>query len=99
MAKRPQNNPIKAEFSRLQSASLPWWAHTFDVATRCIVLAVLPFRMIVLAAEAVVAMAFAGMIVAGYLWYTGVIADSVVASLLGGIGERLIGIIEASGVL
>lgn len=99
MSKRPQNNPIKAEFSRLQAASMPWWGHTFDVATRCVAIAVLPFRMIVLAAEALVALAFAGMIVAGYLWYTGVIADGVVASLLGGIGDRLIGIVEASGVL
>ncbi|NTF17221.1 hypothetical protein G6L37_02095 [Agrobacterium rubi] len=99
MSKRPQNNPIKAEFSRLQSASTPWWAHSFDVFTRCVALSVLPFRMAVLAAEAVVAFAFAAVIVAGYLWYTGVIPDSTVAGILSSLGERLIGIIEASGVL
>lgn len=99
MSKRPQNNPIKAEFSHLQAASTPWWAHSFDVFTKCVTLAILPFRMIVLAAEAVVALAFAGLLVTAYLWYQGVIPDSLVASFLAGMGERLIGIIEASGVL
>lgn len=99
MSKRPQNNPIKAEFSRLQAASTPWWAHSFDVMTKCVALAILPFRMAVLAAEAVVALAFAGLIVTAYLWYSGAISDSLVASFLAGIGDRLIGIIEASGVL
>lgn len=99
MSKRPQNNPIKAEFNRLEAASTPWWAHAFSVFTRCAALAVLPFRMAVLAAEAIVAFTFAGLVVAGYLWWQKIIPDSVVTELLGKLGERIIGIIESSGIL
>lgn len=99
MTKRPQNNPIKAEFRRLQEASTPWWAHSFDVLFKCLSLALLPFRMAVLAAEALVAFAFAALIVAAYLWYQGTIPDTVVASFLGSLGERLLGIIEAAGIM
>jgi hypothetical protein len=99
MSKRPQNNPIKAEFNRLQAASTPWWAHSFDVFFKCVALAVLPLRMAVLAAEALVAFSMAGLIVAIYLWWTGVIPDSAVTELLASLGERLIRIIEASGLL
>jgi hypothetical protein len=99
MSKRPQNNPIKAEFNRLEAASTPWWAHGFSVFGRCVELAILPFRMAVLAAEAIVAFTFAGLVVAGYLWYKGVIPDAAVTELLAGLGNRLISIIENSGLI
>ncbi len=99
MSKRPQNNPIKAEFNRLEAASMPWWSHSFDVFCRCVEMAIMPFRMAILAAEAIVAFTFAGLVVAGYLWYKGIIPDSTVTELLAQIGERLIGIIESSGLL
>lgn len=99
MSKRPQNNPIKAEFNRLEAASTPWWAHTFSVLARCVTLAVLPFRMAVLAAEAVVAFTFAGLVVAAFLWYKEIIPDSAVTELLVSLGNRLIAIIENSGLI
>jgi hypothetical protein len=99
MSKRPQNNPIKAEFNRLEAASTPWWAHAFSVFGHCVSMAILPFRMAVLVAEAVVAFTFAGLVVAGYLWYKGVIPDSAVTELLAGLGNRLIAIIENSGLI
>lgn len=99
MSKRPQNNPIKAEFNRLEAASTPWWAHAFSVFGRCFAMAFLPFRMAVLAAEAVVAFTFAGIVVAGFLWYKGVIPDSAVTELLAALGNRLIAIIENSGLI
>jgi hypothetical protein len=97
--KRPQNNPIKAEFNRIEAASTPWWANAFSVFSTCVTLAILPFRMVVLAAEAIVALTFAGLIAVVYLWYNGMIPDSTVTELLGSLGNRLIGIIENSGLI
>lgn len=99
MSKRPQNNSVRSEFNRLEAASSPWWARSFEVAARCVELAILPFRMFVLAAEAVVAVSFASLVIAGYLWWKGIITDSFVAEQLTVVGARLIAIIEASGLI
>lgn len=99
MSKRPQNTSVKSEFNRLEAASTPWWSHSFMVFSKCLELAVLPFRMFVLAAEAVVAVTFASLIIAGYLWYTKVIPDNFIVEILSSVGTRLITIIETSGII
>lgn len=99
MSKRPPNSSVRSEFNRLEAASTPWWAQSFAVMSRCVDLAILPFRVFVLAAEAVVAVTFAALIVTGYLWYTKVIPDTVVVDVLTSVGTRLLAIVEASGLI
>lgn len=98
MSKRPPS-PVRNEFSRLEGAASPWWAAAPTVAWQCIQVAILPLRLFVLAAEAVVAASFAGIIVAVALWWKGYIPDSLVAEHLGAVGSRLLGIIQSSGIL
>jgi hypothetical protein len=98
MTKRPPS-PVRNEFSRLEGASLPWWAVAPSVAWRCIQIAILPLRLYVLIAEAIVTTTFASIIIFLYLLYKGYIPDALVAEQLGIVGNRILGIVQASGIL
>lgn len=98
MSKRPPST-VRNEFSRLEAASQPWWAQAPSVAWRCVQIAILPLRLYVLLAEALVTTTFAAVIVLAFLLYKGYIPDSVVAEQLGYVGNRVLGIVQASGIL
>lgn len=98
MTKRP-TSAVRNEFSRLEGASLPWWALAPSVAWRCIQIVLLPLRLYVLLAEAIVTTTFAAIIVFTYLLWKGYIPDALVAEQLGVVGNRILGIVQASGIL
>lgn len=84
---------------RLEAASLPWWGHTPSVVARCVQVAFMPLRLLAAAADAAVSLAFVGLGLSVYLWWTGIIADEAVAGFLGQVGNRLLGIVKSSGLI
>ena len=98
MSKNPQSS-VRNEFNRLEAASLPWWSQALPVLVACVSFAVMPLKLAVLAAEAVVAFAFAGLAAAVAAWWLGYIPDATVAQQMGILGERLLRIVESSGLI
>lgn len=96
---RPQSNGVREELSRIEAASSPWWAALPSVASKCAAAVIAPFRLVVLAAEAVVAVTFAGAIAVAAAWWTGRISDQAVAEVMGAVGKRLLSIAQSSGVI
>jgi len=90
---------VKAELMRIEASSLPWWGQAPHVAKACLQVAILPLRVVSMAADAAVSLSFVGLGAAIYLWWSGRIADETVANLLGQIGNRLLGIVKSSGLI
>lgn len=97
-ARRP-NGGAGARLARIEAAASPWWAAAPFVAVSCARAALLPIRAVVMAADAVVALAFVALGGAALLWWHGWISDAAVSGFLGKLGERALGIVRASGVL
>jgi len=96
---RPAQNSVRPELMRIESASAPWWSQAPDVAAKCAHVAFMPLRIAAAAADAAVSLAFVGLGLAVYLWWTGTIEDEAVAGLLGQVGNRLLGIVKNSGLI
>jgi hypothetical protein len=65
----------------------------------CLTVASPPLKLNALAADTAVSLCFLAVFGSVGLWYAGYIPDQTVADILGSIGERLLAILEGTGLL
>jgi len=99
VAKTKQQATVRMEFDRLAAAGRPWWAEAPDIAAKCLAMVVAPIRYAAIVAELAVSLSFLVVVGSALLWWYGYIPDAVVAEFLGNLGERLLSIIETSGLI
>ncbi len=75
----------------------PWYFDAPAVLYACARLSLLPFNIVVRAAEAAVALAVLGLIGVIYGWYAGMIHDQDVIAVLRPVGQRILAMIQQSG--
>lgn len=98
-AKAPPRSSARNDLNRIEATGSPWWANAPSVAMTCLTVAVAPFKLLALAADTAVSLCFLAVFGAVGLWYTGYIPDQTVADILGSVGERLLSILEGTGLL
>ncbi|AOG02781.1 hypothetical protein [Bosea sp. RAC05] len=75
----------------------PWYFDAPSVLQACARITLLPFSIVIRAAEAAVALAVLGLIGIAYGWYSGLIHDQDVIVFLRPIGQRILAMIQQSG--
>lgn len=97
---RPATKPsgtVKADLARISDSSRPWWAEAPDVAWKCALVAVAPFRALAMALEMAVSAAFVAVFGAAALWWVGYIPDETVAAVLADVGGRVLAVLRETG--
>jgi hypothetical protein len=97
--RKPPGNPVAALSNTVSATARPWWADGFSVAATCAKVLFFPLKLVSQIAQTAVELAFVAVFVAFGLWYLGYIPDEQVARILGELGNRGLGIIQASGIL
>lgn len=77
----------------------PWWFAAPIIFERAFHMIFLPLKLLVMACEIVVSLAFTGMLAVVALWWFKIIPDSEVWILISGLSERLQGIAKGAGLL
>lgn len=77
----------------------PWWFAAPKIFERALHVVFLPFKLLVMACEVAVSVAFTGMLAVIVLWWFKVIPDSEVWMFISGLSERLQGIAKGAGLL
>ena len=90
---------VKSDLNRIASVGRPWWSEAPEIAHKCLVLIFAPFRFAVMALDMLVSMVFLSFFGLIGLWWLGYISDSTVAHFIGALGNRVLSIIQSSGVL
>nr|WP_250807211.1 hypothetical protein [Neorhizobium tomejilense] len=98
-AKTPPRSSARNDLDRIETASTPWWANTPSVAMNCLSIAAVPFNFLSRAASTAVDLCFLAVVATVALWWTGHIPQETVVSVLGDVGQRILGILEGSGLL
>jgi hypothetical protein len=65
----------------------------------CLTVIAAPFKALAIVADTAVSLCFLAVFGALGLWYTGYIPDEEVAQVLGAVGQRLLAILEGTGLL
>lgn len=100
--KRPvirQGNNVKSELEKIVAVGRPWWSEAPDVVHKCLTLIFAPIRLLALLLDIIVSMAFISFFGAIALWWFGYISDEFVAKFISSLGDRVLSIIQSSGVL
>lgn len=98
-AKTPARSSARNDLDRIEATGTPWWAHAPSVAMTCATVIAAPFRALALVADTAVSLCFLAVLGSVGLWYAGYIPDQTVAQILGSVGERLLAILEGTGLL
>jgi hypothetical protein len=87
------------DLRRIEAVGRPWWAEAPRAFLAVGQVFLLPFRAAAATADAIVSFTFVAIIaaIAGVL--TGYIPDATVANVLGVVGDRLLAILQSSGLL
>jgi len=97
--RKPVGNPLQGLMDTTQAAGRPWWSETFYVAVVCMKLIYVPVKVIGDVANTLVALAFIGVFAVLGLTMVGYIPDAVVVKYLAMVGDRVLSLIQASGLL
>ncbi|MBY3155524.1 hypothetical protein HFO56_24665 [Rhizobium laguerreae] len=98
-AKTPARSSARNDLDRIEATGNPWWAQAPSVAMTCLTVTVIPLKLLALAADTAVSVCFLAVFGSVGLWYIGYIPDQTVAEVLGSVGQRLLGILEGTGLL
>ena len=87
------------DLRRIEAVGRPWWAEAPRTFLSALHVFLMPFRAVAAVADAVVSFTFVAVIaaVAGVL--SGYIPDETVANVLGAVGDKLLAILQSSGLL
>jgi hypothetical protein len=83
----------------LGASPAPWWFAAPKILERAIHVIFLPLKLLVMACEIAVSVAFTGMLAIVALWWFKVIPDSEVWIFISSLSERLQGIAKGAGLL
>jgi hypothetical protein len=97
--RKPPANPLQPLIDAGTAVSKPWWAESFSVAVFCFKALYLPIRLIGDIANTLVALAFVMVFGVVGLFVAGYIPDAVVVKYLGLLGDRILSIVQSSGLL
>lgn len=100
MANKIIVEPVKSDQRISQTVVVdPWWGKFPDILWKCSLVVISPIRFALFIADAVVSLTFVALIGAIGLWYFGYIPDALIAKYVGDLGNRIISILNATGVL
>lgn len=97
--RKPAGSPIQGLVNATQAAGRPWWADAFSVGTICAKAIYAPVRIIGDIANTLVAVTFVGVFAIIGLILAGYIPDAVVVKYLAMVGDRVLELVQASGLL
>lgn len=100
--KRPvirQGSNVKSELDKIVAVGRPWWSEAPEVVHKCLTLIFAPIRLLAMLLDIVVSMTFISVFGTVALWWFGYISDEFVAKFISSIGDRVLSIIQSSGVL
>jgi hypothetical protein len=97
--RKPVGNPLQGLVNATQAAGRPWWAETFYVAAVCAKTIYAPVRIVGDVANTLVALTFVGVFALVGLVLAGYIPDAVIVKYLSMVGDRVLSLIQASGLL
>lgn len=96
---KKQGQTVKPDLNRIASVGRPWWSEAPEIAHKCLVLIFSPFRFAAMALDMLVSLVFLSFFGVIGLWWLGYISDATVAHFIGSLGNRVLSIIQSSGVL
>lgn len=97
--RKPVGNPLQGLVNATQAAGRPWWAEAFYVAAICAKTIYVPFKVIGDVANTLVALTFVGVFAVIGLIIAGYIPDAVIVKYLSMVGDRVLSLVQASGLL
>lgn len=97
--RNPSGNPLQVLIDANSSAGKPWWSEALGVFVICCKAAYLPLRLIGEIANTLVALAFIGVFGIVGMFIAGYIPDAVVVKYLSMVGDRILSIVQSSGLL
>lgn len=97
--RKPVGNPVQGLTNATQAAGRPWWFDGFSVAWTCVQVIYMPVKIVGDIANALVALIFLAMFAAIGLYFGGYIPNEVLVPLLGQIGDRILNLVQSSGLI
>jgi hypothetical protein len=97
--RKPVGNPVQGLVDTTRAAGRPWWAEAFYVAAVCAKLIYMPVKIIGDVANTLVALIFVGVFSLIGLVAGGYIPDAVVIKYLAMVGDRVLSLVQASGLI
>lgn len=96
---QPSDRSRRQAADRVREAQSPWYFSAPKVLLACAKLTFAPFALLVKVAELCMALVVIGIVVVGAAWYLGYITDTEVMGALKPLGDRLLGMVQAAGLL
>lgn len=97
--RKPVGNPLQTLVNATHAAGKPWWAEAFSVAVICGKIMYMPVRIIGDLANALVAITFVGVFAVVGMVFGGYIPDEVIVKYLTMVGDRVLSLVQTSGLL
>jgi hypothetical protein len=97
--RKPVGNPLQGLVNATQAAGRPWWGEAFYVASICVKTIYVPLKVIGEVANTLVALTFVGVFTLVGLVAAGYIPDAVIIKYLAMVGDRVLSLVQASGLL
>lgn len=96
--KRPAQT-VRPDLNKIEAVGRPWWAEAPEIAHKCLLLIFAPFKLVAALMDMLVSMIFLSVFAVIGLWWMGYIPDATISQFIEILGNRVLGIIQKSGVL
>lgn len=96
---RKNGQNVARELQEIVTVGRPWWFEAPEIAHKCLILIFAPIRLLAVLLDIIVSLTFVSLFGVITLWWFGYIPDEVVANYISSFGDRVLSIIQESGVL
>lgn len=90
---------VRPDLNKIEAVGRPWWSEAPEIAHKCLILIFAPFRFAATLIDMLVSIVFLSIFGVIGLWWMGYISDAAISQFIEVLGNRVLGIIQKSGVL